>query len=173
MSIPAFSVPRPSRDARALALSILGALAASATGTLLAVLAAVVAWWDRSGNAAAVGVAVIGTAAAPAIALVLYGMNARAPVRIVAGGFAVAPSIAVTWLFEAPGLVPSSDLVIAAALALLAGGAALGAWRLEKRRGLIPWWILAGSSLAMLWATAAALHPAQVWVEAPWQLLSR
>src|SRR4051812_30725434 len=101
MLVPAFAVPRMRTRSLASLAPVAGALAASAVGTTLAVLCAVLAAWlrDGDGDGAATALAIVATMAAFAIVLVLYGLDAKAAVRVVAGGIAAAPAIAVYYLF--------------------------------------------------------------------------
>ena len=104
------------------------------------------------------------TLAAPAVALILYGVDAKAAVRVVAGGTAAAPSIAAYYLF-----LGGDDVIFAAVAAFLAGAGALAARRLEKEIGMRGWWMLAAVGVAALWLVGVSFAPADVWVDVPWR----
>lgn len=169
MNVPAFAVAVPPR-ARLRALAGIGeACAASAVATLLAVTVSVLATLaaTKSGDVVALGLGCACTVAAPALAMIVHGLDARSAGRIVAGGALLAPAAAVYYLFEDPRWLVD-DAVIAAGLAMVAGIAALGAWRLEQKHGLWGWWLVGTPSLGALWLIAHELRPAQVWLELPW-----
>lgn len=169
MTVPAFAVVVP-QQARGRALSGIGeACAASAVATLMAVTAAVLAALaaTRTGDVVALGLGCACSVAAPALAMIVHGLDARHAGRIVAGGALLAPAAAVYFLFEDPRWLVD-DAVIAAVLAAVGALGALGAWRLEQRHGLWGWWLVAAPSLGGLWAIARFLVPAQVWLEWPW-----
>lgn len=168
MSLPAFALattPQP----RLRGLAMAGeASAASAVGTLVAVTAAVLA--AHAGSAAgielAVGVGIAATVAAPALAMILHGLQARRAARTVVGGLLLAPAAAVYYLFEDPRWLVGDEL-LAAALAATAALMALCAWRLERRLGLWAWWLAALPAIAGLWAVGLTMMPAVVWLELP------
>lgn len=169
MSLPAFaalSLPPPRR--RGLNV-VLEAGAASALGTLLAVTSAVLAAHAAStpGLELALGLGAAATLAAPALAMILHGLEARRAARTLAGGALLAPAAAVFYLFEDPRWIVS-DAALAAGLVGVAAAAALLAWRLERRLGLWGWWLVALPAVAGLWAVGALLMPATVWLELPW-----
>lgn len=169
MTVPAFAVVVP-HQARLRALAGVGeACAASAVATLLAVTTAVLAALaaTRSGDVVALGLACAGTVAAPALGMIVHGLDARSAGRVVAGGALLAPAAAVYYLFEDPRWL-IDDAVIAAVLAVFGAIGALAAWRLEQRHGLWGWWLVAAPALGALWLIGHELRPAQVWIEWPW-----
>ncbi len=169
MSVPAFAIVVP-RRARLGALGSVGeACAASAVATLMAVTCAVLAALaaTRSGDVVALGLGCAGTVAAPALAMIVHGLDARHAGRIVAGGALLAPAAAVQYLFEDPRWLIDDTTIAVALLAVAALGALIG-WRLEKRHSLWGWWLVAAPALGALWFIALHLRPAQVWLEWPW-----
>ena len=132
---------------------------------ILTVLAALGA--STSGDVVALGLGCACSVAAPALAMIVHGLDARHAGRIVAGGAQVAPAAAVYYLFEDPRWL-IDDTTIALALAAGAALAGLLAWRLEHKHGLWGWWLVAVPALGSLWVIALRLAPAQVWLELPW-----
>lgn len=169
MTVPAFAVALPPR-ARLQVLSRVGeACAASAVATLMAVTCAVLAALaaTRSGDVVALGLGCACTVAAPALAMIVHGLDARQAGRVVAGGALLAPAAAVQYLFEDPRWLLGDSVLAAALLGVAAFGALVG-WSLEKRHSLWGWWLVSAPALGALWFIALHLRPAQVWLEWPW-----
>ena len=168
MGMPAFSFAAPPPERSPFLVVIGETCAASAVGTMLAVAAAVLAAHaaTATGFELAVGLGAAATVAGPALAMIVHGLDARRAARAVAGGVLLAPAAAVFYLFEDPRWLVG-DAAMAGALATFAALAALCAWRLERRLGLWGWWMAALPAVGALWAIAALMVPATVWLEPP------